>query len=216
MSDDQTANAPEKASTNPPELMARAMLDPYFRHTAVAVGSARKALGWGAGDDVAAAYPASIRDRCIKAEQGNLMEASHMLMAQALTLDTIFTELANSAVRSASVDATERFMRLALKAQANGRATLEALTKLHQPREQIVRHIHVNDGGQAVIADEFHHHAAAGGTGENYVGQPHATGTAGASTTLFGSDPVREAMPVPSREGQAALPHARRQGKRRT
>lgn len=34
------------------------------------------------------------------------------------------------------------------------RATLEALAKLDQPREQTVRHVHVdNRGGQAVIAE---------------------------------------------------------------
>lgn len=48
---------------------------------------------------------------------------------------------------------------MAMKAQSNARTTIEALTKLHQPREQTVRHVHVNQGGQAVVADQFHHHA---------------------------------------------------------
>lgn len=215
MADSELTDAPESAEPNPPHLLARAMLDPYFRHARVAADSAAKTLGWGSGDEVAAAYPASFRDRCGKASGGDLADASHVLMAQALTLDTIFTEFASSAVRTTSVDAAERFMRLALKAQANGRATLEALTKLHQPREQIVRHIHVNEGGQAVIADEFHHHAAAGGSGENYVGQPHATRAAGSSTAMLGSDPLRNPVPVAGGEGQSTLPNARRKGKRR-
>jgi hypothetical protein len=33
------------------------------------------------------------------------------------------------------LDAAERYGRLAMKAQGNCRATLEALAKLHQPRE---------------------------------------------------------------------------------
>jgi hypothetical protein len=41
-------------------------------------------------------------------------------------------------------------MRLVLRAQANCRATLEALAKLHQPREKVVQHIQVNEGGQAI------------------------------------------------------------------
>ena len=41
-----------------------------------------------------------------------------------------------------------------MKAQSNCRTTLEALAKLHQPREQTVRHIHVNDGGKAIVADQ--------------------------------------------------------------
>jgi hypothetical protein len=52
--------------------------------------------------------------------------------------------------------ATERYARLALKAQANCRATLEALARLQQPREQTVKHVHINQGGQAVVADHFH------------------------------------------------------------
>lgn len=53
-------------------------------------------------------------------------------------------------------DAAERYMRLALKAQAACRSTLDALARLHQPREQTVKHVHVSDGGQAAVADHFH------------------------------------------------------------
>jgi hypothetical protein len=34
---------------------------------------------------------------------------------------------------------------------------LEALAKLHQPREQTVKHVHVNEGGQTVVTDHFRH-----------------------------------------------------------
>ena len=90
--------------------------------------------------------------------------ATRILASQATSLDAMFTELA----RRASVNmaeypqAMERYMRLAFKAQSASRSTLEALARLHQPREQTVRHVHVNDGGQAVIADQFHHHDAGG------------------------------------------------------
>lgn len=40
---------------------------------------------------------------------------------------------------------------IALKAQANCRATLEALVKLHQPREQTVKHVHVRIGVPALM-----------------------------------------------------------------
>jgi hypothetical protein len=43
------------------------------------------------------------------------------------------------------LEASERCMRLALKAQSNCRATSEALAELHQPREQIVKHVHDRD-----------------------------------------------------------------------
>lgn len=79
-----------------------------------------------------------------------------MLLSQVVSLDTIFTDMARRAALNNGQypDATERYLRLAFKAQSNSWATLEALAKLHQPREQTVRHVHVdNRGGQAVIAD---------------------------------------------------------------
>jgi hypothetical protein len=80
-------------------------------------------------------------------------------------------------------------MRLALKAQANCRATLETLGKLHQPREQTVKHVHVNEGGQAVVADHFHQHTGGKENGQSSE-QPYATGTAGESTALSSPDPI--------------------------
>jgi len=69
--------------------------------------------------------------------------------------------------------ATETYARIAMKARTGSRQAIETLAKLHQPREQTVRHVHVNEGGQAVIAGEFHTH-----TGEQENGksseQPHA------------------------------------------
>lgn len=78
-------------------------------------------------------------------------------------------------------------MRLALKAPSASRTTLEALAKLHQSREQTVRHVHVNQGGQAAVADRFHHHAGGSENAES-VKQSHATGPAGECAALFGAD----------------------------
>jgi len=104
-------------------------------------------------------------------------------------------------------EAAERYMRLALKAQSACRTTLEALARLHQPREQTVKHVHVNDGGQAVVADQI----SMGGPG---IGKPlkqsDATGPTGASATLPSPDPLRDGMPIASGERQAAMQDARR------
>ena len=107
------------------------------------------------------------------------------------------------------VDATERYGRLALKAQSNCRATLEALAKLHQPREQTVRHVHVNEGGQAVIADQFHNHAGGSANG-NSNNQSHANGAAGHSAALPSPNASGNGMPIPGGARQAAMQDARR------
>ncbi|MFO0705268.1 MAG: hypothetical protein U0412_00285, partial [Nitrospira sp.] len=145
------------------QALARKLLEPQFRHAHSAAAYAGKALGSNIEGPGIMDYADHFRAVVGKAEAGDLALASRLLVSQALTLDAMFTELSRRAAINMAeyIDAAERYGRLALKAQANSRATLEALAKLHQPREQTVRHVHVNDGGQAVIADQFHHHAGA-------------------------------------------------------
>lgn len=113
------------------------------------------------------------------------------------------------------INAAERYGRLALKAQSNCRTTLEALAKLHQPREQTVRHVHVNEGGQAVVADHFHNHTGAVENGKS-VKQSDATSTAGASAALPCPDAGGNGVPISSGEGQAPMQDARRHQSGRT
>jgi hypothetical protein len=102
--------------------------------------------------------------------------------------------------------ATETYACIALKAQAQSRATLETLAKLHQPREQTARHVNVSESGQAVIAENVH----TGGKGNGKIDdQSHATGAAGIGPALPGADPFGNGVPIPSREGKEAVPHAR-------
>ena len=159
-------------------------------------------------------YARALKDRADKAATGDLEASSALLMAQALSLDGIFTEYARIALVNVvkHMDASERCMRLALKAQANSRATLEALAKLHQPREQTVRHVHVNEGGQAVIADQFHHHAGGRENGQT-ADQPHAQGPRGPA--MLGHDAHGNGVPVPGDQGAEPVSDARREGKRR-
>lgn len=137
--------------------------------------------------------------------------ASELLTAQALTLDAMFTELARRSVLNMGdyINASEIYARLALKAQANSRAAIEALVRLHQPREQIVKHVHVNQGGQAVVSDQFHHHSGAEENG-NPSEQSHATEPAGKCSALPSPDPLRDGMPIPGCKRKAKVPNARR------
>jgi hypothetical protein len=197
--------------------MSRVMLAPFLRHGIVTNGIADKMVGPLPGAPRFDDYAQSIKARTEKTATGDLAIASEMLTAQALTLDAIFTEMARRSVLNMGdyLDASERYMRLALKAQANSRATIEALAKLHSPREQTVRHVHVNEGGQAVIAEQFHNHTRGAEYGKS-AGQPHAPGNGAvdAGPALPSPDPLGEAMPIPSREGERAVQDARGQGQR--
>ena len=164
-------------------------------------------------------YADDIADRSKAIDGGDLAFASRLLTAQAMTLDGIFAETARRMALNMGehMGAMEVYARIALKAQANSRATIEALAKMHQPREQTVRHVHVNEGGQAVIADQFHHHQhGAQGGAENGQSseQPHATGTgpAGTVAALPSPDPIGQGVPLASRERKQAVQDARRQG----
>lgn len=207
--------SPERAA-----LLARIMVRPNLRHGATIESVAEKMTGGkNAGDPTYRDFGYAIKGIADEVTPDNLSLINDLLVAQALSLDSIFTEMARRSVVNVGeyIDASERYMRLALKAQANSRATLEALARLHQPREQTVRHVHVNEGGQAVIADQFHHHAGGNGNAQS-AGQPYAPNdaAAGSSPSLPGPNPIGQSLPVASREGEPAMPNARRPRKRRT
>lgn len=200
------------------ETFARVLSNPFLRHGAITGNIGNNLIAKSPDNPSRGDYAMIIKKEAERATNGDLTMASETLTAQAMTLDAIFTEMARRSLLNLGEYplAAERYMRLALKAQSNSRATLAELAKLHQPREQTVRHVHVNDGGQAVIADEFHNHAG-GKENANSAEQPHATGTgaAGASPALPSPDTIGEAVPVTSGERKPPLQNARRQGKRR-
>ena len=193
------------------QAMARKLLEPHLRHALSASAFAGKVLGSDMEGPGIMDYVGHVQSATAKAEAGDLAIASRLLAAQAITLDSMFTELARRAALNMGdyINAAERYGRLALKAQSNCRATLEALAKLHQPREQTVRHVHVNEGGQAVIADQFHHHAGAAKNGES-IKQSDATGPAGECAALPGPDANGDGVPIPGSKRQTAMQDARR------
>lgn len=196
---------------NPNLAVARSILGPDFRHAIAASQTLKAQFGSMEGAPGLGDYADVILARGDTATKGELAFASRALAAQAMTLDTIFTEMARRMALNMGehLAATEIYARVAMKAQAQSRATLEALAKLHQPREQTVRHVHVNEGGQAVIADQFHNHAGGKGNAE-IADQCQTTGAAGPSPALPGPDPFRNGVPIPGSERQTAMQDARR------
>lgn len=195
--------------TDRSELEAKAALTPSMRHGLVTKNLAAETTGfdnmqWA---DVVHVYA----DECADTRKGDLGAASNMLTAQALTLDSVFTEMLRRAMVNSREypEAFERYMRMALKAQTQSRATLEALAKLHQPREQTVKHVHIdNRGGQALVADAVH----TGGSKTQNADQSHGSTYAGPiNPALLGEDPTWHGVPVPSDKGKEAVPHPRRQ-----
>jgi hypothetical protein len=91
---------------------------------------------------------------------------------------------------------------------------MDALSNMRRGGRQkvVVEHVHVYPGGQAIVGDVTH---TGRGVSEENGGQPHAAAdkraiAASGSVPMWSTDAAREALPVPSCEGQEALPDARR------
>lgn len=187
---------------------ARTFLSPNVRHGLVSVSFASKFVG--SKDDIptpalmdCARY---VKEQGDKAASGDLDTISRMLAAQALTLDTMFAEYARRASCNMGeyIGAADTYTRMALKSQSNCRATLQVLADLHRPREQIVKHINVNEGGQAVVADQFHNHQI-GGANAKSAEQSQAATDIGAGTPLLGQDTQGIVVPIPSGKRKAPV-----------
>jgi hypothetical protein len=190
--------------------LARVTLDPQTRNAALAMSFGSQMFGDQLKPEIAESS-AVVAEEIQRALKGDLSLASRMHTSQAISLDALFTEMARRSGNNMGQcpDAAERYMRLALKAQAACRSTLEALARLHQPREQTVKHVHVSQGGQAVVADHFHQHQGVRKNGKS-VEQSHATGLARANAALPCPDPLGSRLSGTSGEGKEAMPNARR------
>ena len=84
--------------------------------------------------------------------RGDLSAAERMLNSQAVALNAIFGELARRAALNMGthLGATESYMRLALKAQSQSRATVETLAAIKNPPVVFTKQMNVANGPQQV------------------------------------------------------------------
>ena len=84
-------------------------------------------------------------------QDGNMKPVEAMLYGQAMALQTIFTNLARRSAMNAGeyIDAADKYMRLALKAQSQCRATLETLAEIKNPMPYI-KQANIANGPQQV------------------------------------------------------------------
>lgn len=94
----------------------------------------------------------ALRGMIKAAQDGDLSQPEAILMLQALSLDAIFGNLARRAADSISTDIgrSDRLLRLALKAQAQSRASLETLITAKNPPVVIARQANISAGHQQV------------------------------------------------------------------
>ncbi len=78
---------------------------------------------------------AILREKAEKVRGGDLSDMEATLVSQVRSLDMIFSNLAARAANTQNVDFMEKYLRLALKAQAQARTTVEALHEMKYPRQ---------------------------------------------------------------------------------
>ncbi len=95
---------------------------------------------------------ASLRKSGEAVTGGDLRSAEQMLCAQAVSLNAIFAELARRAALNMGtyLESTDRYMRLALKAQGQCRSTLETLAAIKNPPVVYARQANIANGPQQV------------------------------------------------------------------
>ncbi|MCJ2020159.1 hypothetical protein MKK84_22460 [Methylobacterium sp. E-065] len=148
-------------------------------------------------------------------------EVEGMLAVQMATTHQAAMQALSKACQTSAPDVAEAMGNLANKLMRTYTQQVEALAKLRRGGEQTVRveHVHVYEGGQAIVGN------VTGPTARGYLEnerQPHAlTGSAAlaiqAQPEVLCADSDRDAVPFAGREGEGPMQDARRiGGKRRT
>jgi hypothetical protein len=93
---------------------------------------------------------ATLRDQAAAVQGGDLSHAEAMLINQASSLQALFVRLSERAMEQAHMPNLEGFMRMALRAQSQCRATLETLATIKNPPVVYARQANVTTGPQQI------------------------------------------------------------------
>lgn len=99
--------------------------------------------------DLAALFDA-LHESVEKVWDGDMQRCEAMLLGQAHALQAIFMNLSRRAIRQDYLKQFETYLRIALKAQSQCRATLETLATIKNPPVAIVRQANIAHGPQQV------------------------------------------------------------------
>lgn len=92
----------------------------------------------------------TLREQAKGVNQGDLSQAEAMLMNQATALQSLFARLTENAFSASQLPQFDAFMRLALRAQNQCRATLETLSAIKNPPVVIAKQANIAHGHQQV------------------------------------------------------------------
>ena len=93
----------------------------------------------------------ALSDKITTIQNGDMQAIEAMLIGQAQALQTMFVSLGRQAASKTSLPQYTAFMNLALKAQSQSRATIQALIELKYPKQAtFVKQANISNGHQQV------------------------------------------------------------------
>jgi hypothetical protein len=92
----------------------------------------------------------TLRDQTVALQGGDLAHAEAMLINQASSLQALFVRLTERAIEQSQMSNIEGFMKLALRAQSQCRATLETLAAIKNPPIIYAKQANVTSGPQQI------------------------------------------------------------------
>jgi hypothetical protein len=189
-----TTRKPAKAPVTTPADKARMAVKPSINGAAVIHAYQANVMGKDADMNV---MIEQLRETFAEVRNGDLQTPEAMLISQAIALQSIFTSLARRAQVQEYQKNLESFLGLALKAQAQSRATLSALVELKYPRQAtFVKQANIANGPQQV-----NNGAANGANSEQYA---HAEKSAPQQNKLLEAEHGHTGYRMDARAAQTA------------
>ena len=144
----RTLELPDEPGKTRDRLMAQVAADGLVVNARALVDFGAPIFGELSLTDCALVLKATVQNL----DGGDLSAAVTMLAAQSVALNAMFGELARRAALNMGehLDAADRYMRLALKAQGQCRATLETLAAIKNPPVVFARQANISHGPQQV------------------------------------------------------------------
>lgn len=129
-------------------LLARVAASPYISAAGILTRYSKADLGELALTELVNV----LKEQAGSVKSGDLSRVEAMLSSQATALDVIFAELARRAAINMGeyLDTAETYLKLALRAQSQCRATLETLAAIKNPPVVIARQANIAHGPQQV------------------------------------------------------------------
>ena len=130
------------AKDDPDEAVSKTLLSPL-------VTAAQCMQTWDVTHTVAG-LRAALVDQVNEVHSGSMKRPEAMLLCQAHTLDALFNNVAQKSHAQSHMPHCESYMRLALKAQAQCRSTLESLATIKNPPVIFAKQANINNGNQQI------------------------------------------------------------------